>query len=170
MICDASSLADLPLTDWRSIFQPGNLLSFAGIAATVYYALRAERKATSALQAAESARKDLLVRFAAEEFQEVLQAVLAIVTAAQSDNMAEAERIARTLNGVLATAKSSWPDLLQEIQHEEVELALRENQRVLSILGNEALGAAEKKSQVVSRADLISQLLAQVYGRLRFRS
>jgi len=105
------SLADLPLTDWRSIFQPGNLLSFAGIAATVYYALRAEKKAGTALEAALSARRSMLANFAAEEFTELLHMLQSLRKQASDGNVGKAEEIAQQLNTSLAMAKTSWSEL-----------------------------------------------------------
>ena len=147
------SSATSPLTDWRSIFQLGNLLSFLGIAATIYYALRAEKKANTALKAAVSARTELLMKVAAEEFVELLKLVKSIRQVAQANDLSRAEEIAGNLNEILAMAKTSWPQLLQQVQHEEIEVALRENQRLLAILRNADSPTADKAVQIAQLVD-----------------
>ena len=76
------------------------------------------------------------MKVAAEEFVELLKLVKSIRQVAQANDLSRAEEIAGNLNEILAMAKTSWPQLLQQVQHEEIEVALRENQRLLAILRN----------------------------------
>lgn len=165
----AWSLAESPLTDWRSIFQLGNLLAFAGIAVTVYYALRAERKASTALEAAVSARKALLLRFAAEEFTGIQGVLQSLRQEVRTGDIARAEEIAQSLSFALASAKTSWVEI-REIEHEDIAQSLAWVGRVLVLLRNPPLEDNEKRRQVSEILDLVNQLIGQVCGRLRFPS
>lgn len=163
--------------DWHTLSETGNVLAIVGILVSalgvlvsVLYARSAKRTAKTALLAAAEARREVLIRLATDECKEMIEQAASIPEAVRKGNIRLAEAIAGRLNTVLAAATTSWPEVLKEIQHGEIALALRENQRILKLLRDDALPVEDKLMQVSEMIDLMKKGLSQVYGRLRFRS
>ena len=163
--------------DWHTLLETSNVLSIVGILVSglgvlvsVLYARSAKRTAKTALQAAAEARRELLIRLASEECKAMIEQAASMKQAILVSHLEEAEEIAGELNAVLAAAKTSWPELLKDIQHGEIALALRENQRILKVLRDGSLPVEKIVVRGGEMVDRVGQLLGQIYGRLRFRS
>lgn len=162
--------------DWRALLGTSNFLSIIGtlvsalgVLVSVLYARGAKQTAVTALEAAASARRELLLRIAAQECREMMAQAASVGRAIRENQISVAEQISAQLNVALAGAKGSWPEIAQETRG-EIGLVLRENQRILRLLRSDSVHAEERVAQGSEMVDLINQWLGQIYGRLRFRS
>lgn len=163
--------------DWHTLSETSNVLSIVGILVSalgvlisIFYARSAKKTAKTALEAARAARNELLLRIAADEFEECLEHAGSIRLMVHQGAASDALEVIAKLAGSLAEAKASWPDLLKELQLEEIGLALRETERITPLLRDETLRLEERTEQALQRIDLVNRLLRQIRGKLRYRS
>jgi len=162
--------------EWHWVFEIGNVLSLIGIlissigvVISILYARSAKRVAFTALQAAAAARKELLIRIAAEEITQFIRRLQSLREANETQDLITVLRIAGELSIDLSAAETSWVEL-RELQHGEIAVITRQLKRILVFLRDDTLVDNEKVRRVSETLDFVSQLMGKVSGRLRFRS
>ncbi len=163
--------------DWHWLSETSNVLSIVGIlvsafgvAVSVLYASSAKRTAKDALQAANAAKREILIRIAAEEFEGCIEQLTSIRQFVSNGEITNALEITIDLAGSLAEAKTSWPELTEDLDLDEIPVALRETERIPGLLRDNDLENDARTVQVLQRIEIIGRLLRQIRGKLRFRS
>ena len=145
--------------DWSTVLNIGALL------VAVYSVL----KMRTARQAEQVARQKLLNQRAAEEFDEMARSAAHLTSLIRSSNWERSAEIATALRGGLARAVGSWPNLVQGIEKDKIEVASNDlNSLIEMIPVDEQTVEVEKTRAMMAQCNFVIDVVAEIAGQLKY--
>ena len=133
--------------------------------------VEARAQAKTAQQAA-SARQELLLQRATEDFHAIVEKAEQLSTAVTSTNWNSAKELLLPLKRQLSEANGSFQKLLEGIDMDKLDVAIRAVKILVRAIHDVSVPgeavAVETVQSMIAQCDRIADLVDEIYGRLKY--
>ncbi|MGB8916235.1 MAG: hypothetical protein WCC89_05215 [Candidatus Sulfotelmatobacter sp.] len=179
-------VATLTSVDWKTILDCVNVVTIVGVtlglAGVIVGVLgwrasirglresaEARAREKTAQDAANAARQELLLQRAAEDFRIIVESVEDLTRSVASGDWAKVRALLPPLKRRLSEANGSFQKILKGIDMDKLDVAISSVRTLVKVAPVEGAEVSAKTVQSVTlQCDQISELVDEIYGKLKY--